>query len=55
MKLNILFLLMDLLTLLAYPIIFVHGKLYQYFKPREIASLLAVVPVMPERWSSRKS
>jgi hypothetical protein len=27
MKLNLLFIVIDLLTLLAYPIVFVHGKL----------------------------
>jgi NADH:ubiquinone oxidoreductase subunit 3 (subunit A) len=30
MKLNMLFIVMDLLTLLAYPIIFVYSKLYQF-------------------------
>ena len=35
MKLNSLFIVMDLLTLLAYPIVFVHGKLRQISKPKE--------------------
>jgi hypothetical protein len=30
---------MDLLTLLAYPIVFVHGKLRQLAKPKESTSL----------------
>lgn len=30
MKLNFFFIVMDLLTLLAYPIVFVHGKLRQF-------------------------
>jgi hypothetical protein len=39
MKLNLLFLAMDLLTLLAYPILFVYGKLHQISKSKE--SILA--------------
>ncbi len=35
MKLNLLFIVMDLLTLLAYPIVFAHGKLRQFAKPKE--------------------
>ena len=46
MKLNFLFLLMDVLTLLAYPIVFVHGKLHQYLKTTK---LLAIVSATPER------
>jgi hypothetical protein len=34
MKLNLLFIVMDLLTLLAYPIVFVHGKLLQFSKSK---------------------
>ena len=35
MKLKLLFIVMDLLTLLAYPIVFVHGKLRLISKARE--------------------
>ena len=35
MKLNLIFIAMDLLTLLAYPIVFVHGKLRQFFKSKD--------------------
>ncbi len=34
-KLNLLFLAMDLLTLMAYPIVFMHGRLLQSLKPQE--------------------
>lgn len=36
MKLNLIFFMMDLLTLLAYPIVFIHSKLYQVSKPEKI-------------------
>jgi hypothetical protein len=36
MKLNLIFIVMDLLTLLAYPIVFVHGKIRQFSRPKEI-------------------
>ena len=39
MKLNLLFMVMDLLTFLAYPIVFVHGKLRQLFKLKESITL----------------
>jgi len=39
MKLNLLFVVMDLLTLLAYPIAFVHGKLSRFSKSKESISL----------------
>jgi hypothetical protein len=39
MKLNLLFIVMDLLTLLAYPIVFVYGKFHQFAKAREIIDL----------------
>ena len=48
MKLNLLFIIMDLLTLLAYPIVFVHGKLRQFSKSKEsipLANILVTVPV----------
>ena len=35
MKLNLLFIAMDLLTLLAYPIVFVHSRLRQFNKSQE--------------------
>jgi hypothetical protein len=52
MKLNLLFIVMDLLTLLAYPIVFVYGKLGQFSKSKEsipLANLLVTVPVAPGR------
>ena len=39
MKLNLFFIIMDLLTLLAYPIVFVHGQLRQLSKLKESAAL----------------
>jgi NADH:ubiquinone oxidoreductase subunit 3 (subunit A) len=39
MKLNLLFIIMDLLTLLAYPIVFAHGKLGQFSKSKESITL----------------
>ena len=44
MKLNLLFIVMDLVTILAYPIVFLHGKLRQFAKSKESAAL-ALVPV----------
>ncbi len=35
MKLVLLFIVMDLFTLLAYPFVFVYGKLHQFSKSRE--------------------
>ncbi len=52
MKLNLIFIVMDLLTLLAYPIVFVYSKLSQFSKPKEsidLANLLVIVPVGPKR------
>jgi hypothetical protein len=52
LKLNLLFIVMDLLTLLAYPIVFVHNKLHQFSKSREsisVPNLLVPVPVTPGR------
>jgi hypothetical protein len=40
MKLNLLFFVMDLLTILAYPIVFLHGKLRQLSKPKENIALV---------------
>jgi hypothetical protein len=46
MKLNLLFILMDLLTLLAYPIVLVHGKLRQFSRSEEsISPVNLLVPV----------
>ena len=52
MKLNLLFIVMDLLTVLAYPIVFVHGKLRQFSRPEESTprvNLLVPVPVKAGR------
>ena len=35
MKLDLIFIVMDILTLLAYPIIFVYGGLHQFSKAKE--------------------
>ncbi len=40
MKLNLLFILMDLLTLLAYPILFVYGKIRQLSRSKESMALV---------------
>jgi hypothetical protein len=50
MKLGLLFIVMDLLTLLAYPIVFMHGKLRQFSKSKEsipVPNLFVTVPVRP--------
>ena len=39
MKLNLLFVIMYVLTLLAYPIVFMYSKLYQLSMPKESISL----------------
>ncbi|MBI5950403.1 MAG: hypothetical protein HY865_01985 [Chloroflexi bacterium] len=52
MKLNLLFIVMDLLTILAYPIVFLHGKLRRLSKPKEDRAL-ALVPVPVTRVDSR--
>jgi hypothetical protein len=44
MKLNLLFIVMDLFTLLAYPFVFMHAKLSQFSKARNI---LVTSPVIP--------
>jgi hypothetical protein len=44
MKLNFLFIVMDILTILAYPIVFVHGKLRQFSRSKEsIPSVILLV------------
>ena len=35
MNLNLLFIVMDVLTLLAYPIVFIYSKVYQFSKVKE--------------------
>jgi hypothetical protein len=52
MKLLLLFTVMDLLTLLAYPIVLVHGKIRQFSKSKEgvtPANLLVAVPITTGR------
>ena len=46
MKLYILFIVMDLFTLLAYPFVFIHGKIRQFSKALDV---LATGPVTPDR------
>jgi hypothetical protein len=51
-KLNLLFMVMELFTILAYPIVFVHGKLHQFSKPKEsvhMPNLLVIAPVTPRK------
>jgi hypothetical protein len=40
MKLNFFFIVMDLLILLAYPILFVHGRLRKFSKSKENIALV---------------
>jgi hypothetical protein len=43
LKLKLLFIVMDLLTILAYPIVYIDGRLRQFSKPKEnikLANLL---------------
>jgi hypothetical protein len=50
MKLNLLFIIMDLFTILAYPFVFMHSKLFQFSKTRAgipLANALAIVSVLP--------
>jgi hypothetical protein len=39
MKLNMIFIVMDLLTLLAYPVVFMYGILRHFSKPKENVTL----------------
>ena len=39
MKLNLIFIAMDLLTLMAYPIVFIHGKLRWFLKTKGSVAL----------------
>jgi NADH:ubiquinone oxidoreductase subunit 3 (subunit A) len=50
MKLSLLFIVMDLLTLLAYPIVFVYGKLRQFSRSQEsilVPNLFVAVQITP--------
>jgi hypothetical protein len=52
LKLHLLFIIMDLLTLLAYPLVFVYGTLHQFLKPKgtaSLANLLVTAPVASGR------
>lgn len=52
MKLNFLFMVMDVLTVLAYPIVFVHAKLRQFSKSIvgiALAHFLLTGSVIPSR------
>ena len=52
MRLNLLFIVMDLLTVLAYPIVFVHGKLRSLAKSKEslpLVNRLAITSATPGR------
>jgi len=44
MKLNLFFIVMYLLTILAYPFVFIHGKLNQFLKARNILVAGSVPP-----------
>ena len=41
MKLNLLFIVMDLLIVVAYPLVYMHGKWRQLWKPKETIVLVA--------------
>ena len=43
MKLNLLFIVMDLLTLLAYPILFVYSKMRQLSRSKENIALVKLL------------
>jgi hypothetical protein len=52
MKLNLLFFIMDLLTILAYPFVFIYSKLLQFSKAREstrLATVLVTSLVIPSK------
>lgn len=52
MKLSLLFIVMDLLTRLAYPVVLVYGKLRQFSNSKEsvpLAKLSITVPVASDR------
>ena len=57
MKLNLLFIVMDLLTILAYPIVFMHGKLRWFSIPKEsipLTNLLVPVAIAPDGYPIKK-
>lgn len=45
MKLNLLFIVMDLLTLMAYPIVFMYGKLRRFPKLKESTVLANILVI----------
>jgi len=47
MRLNFLFILMDLLTLLAYPFLFVYGIFRYLFRPKESRNLAPRLVIDP--------
>ena len=52
MKLNLLFVVMYLLTLLAYPIVYAYGKLQAFARSKErvpLATILRIRPATPDR------
>lgn len=54
MKLVLLFVLMDLLTLLAYPIVFMYGKLHQFLTLRENTKLANVWVAGSTTWARQQ-
>ena len=46
MKLNLLFIVMDLFIMLAYPFVFMYGRLGQFLKARTV---LVTGPVTPDK------
>lgn len=46
-KLNLIFITLDLLTLLAYPIVYVLGKLRQFSKSKKSSALPNLLPLVP--------
>lgn len=49
MKLNFLFFVMDQLTVLAYPIVFVHGKLHRFSRPEEVIPSVILLVLGPAK------
>jgi hypothetical protein len=52
MKLNLIFIVMYVLTLFAYPVVFMHGKLRWFFKSKEsipLTNILVPVAITPDR------
>ena len=50
MKLNLLFIVMDLLTLLAYPIVYAYGKLRPFAKSKESIPLATILVPSSVTW-----